>query len=182
MKREILFKYCFDHLSQIEKISILFIKFQNPSCLIKTQVSYRSVPLRIIQLPSFTNLAHAWCISKKILTFGNFFHFANISTSRAWPGNTKGGSIHFTVDLLFDRVRLVCFANKNKNCQLSYSWFQTSQTGGQQYSDTSPFSIPWPGLILHFSTVINIIITHADWLNEERLEHACTVNDQMRNA
>ncbi len=21
---------------------------------------------------------------------------------------------------------------------------QTSQTGGQQYSDTSPFSIPWP--------------------------------------
>ena len=21
--------------------------------------------------------------------------------------------------------------------------FQTSQTGGQQYSDTSPFSIPW---------------------------------------
>jgi hypothetical protein len=26
------------------------------------------------------------------------------------------------------------------NCQ--YSWFQTSQTGGQQYSDTSPFSIP----------------------------------------
>ncbi len=26
--------------------------------------------------------------------------------------------------------------------QLSYSWFQTSQTGGQWYSDTSPFSIP----------------------------------------
>jgi hypothetical protein len=22
---------------------------------------------------------------------------------------------------------------------------QTSQTGGQRYSDTSPFSIPWPG-------------------------------------
>ncbi len=26
---------------------------------------------------------------------------------------------------------------------MSYSWFQTSQTGGQPYSDTSPFSIPW---------------------------------------
>jgi hypothetical protein len=38
---------------------------------------------------------------------------------------------------------LVCFANKNKNCQLSYSWFQTSRTGGQRYSYTSPFSIPW---------------------------------------
>jgi len=37
---------------------------------------------------------------------------------------------------------IVCFANKNKNCQLSYSWFQTSQTGDQRYSDTSPFSIP----------------------------------------
>jgi hypothetical protein len=32
---------------------------------------------------------------------------------------------------------------KTKNCQLSYSRFQTSQTGGQWYSDTSPFSIPW---------------------------------------
>jgi hypothetical protein len=39
---------------------------------------------------------------------------------------------------------LVCFAYKNKNCLLSYSWFQTSQTGGQRYSDTSPFSIPCP--------------------------------------
>jgi hypothetical protein len=38
---------------------------------------------------------------------------------------------------------LVFSANKNKNCQLSYSRFQTSQTGGQWYSDTSPFSIPW---------------------------------------
>ncbi len=56
------------------------------------------------------------------------------------PGNTKG---HCTVDLLSDWFGLVCSANKNKNCQLSYSWFLTSQTGGQQYSDASPFSIPW---------------------------------------
>jgi len=48
------------------------------------------------------------------------------------------GEYHCTVDLLFD-----WFANKNKNCQLLRSRFQTSQTGGQQYSDTSPFSIPW---------------------------------------
>ncbi len=54
------------------------------------------------------------------------------------------GKYHCTVDLLFDRFGLVCFANKNKKRQLSYSWFQTSQTGGQWYSDTSPFSIPWP--------------------------------------
>ncbi len=52
------------------------------------------------------------------------------------------GKYHCTVDLLFDWFGLVCFANKNKNCQLSYNWFQTSQTGGQRYSDASPFSIP----------------------------------------
>jgi hypothetical protein len=53
------------------------------------------------------------------------------------------GKYHCTIDLLFDWFALVCFANKNKNCQLSYSRFQTSQAGGQRYSDTSPFSIPW---------------------------------------
>jgi len=53
------------------------------------------------------------------------------------------GKYHCTVDLLFDWFWLVCFANRNKNCQFSYRWFQTSQTGGQQYSDTSPFSILW---------------------------------------
>jgi hypothetical protein len=37
------------------------------------------------------------------------------------PGNTKGGKYHYTIDLLFDWFGLVCFANKNKNCQLSYS-------------------------------------------------------------
>jgi hypothetical protein len=53
------------------------------------------------------------------------------------------GMDHCTVDLLLDLFGLPCFANKNKKCQLSYSLFQTSQTGGQRYSDTSPFSIPW---------------------------------------
>jgi hypothetical protein len=28
--------------------------------------------------------------------------------------------------------------------------FQTSQTGGQQHSDTSPFSIPWIGHLAEF--------------------------------
>ncbi len=52
------------------------------------------------------------------------------------------GKYHCTIDLLFGWFGLVCFVNKNKNFQLSYSWFQTSQTGGQWYSDTSPFGIP----------------------------------------
>jgi len=52
------------------------------------------------------------------------------------------GKYHCTIELLFDWFILVCFTNKNKNCQWSYSWFQTSQAGGQRYSDASPFSIP----------------------------------------
>jgi hypothetical protein len=36
-------------------------------------------------------------------------------------GNTKRGKYHCTVDLLFDLFGLLSFANKNKNCQLSYS-------------------------------------------------------------
>ncbi len=63
------------------------------------------------------------------------------------------GKYHCTIDLLFDWFRLVCFANKNKNCQLSNTWFQTSPTGGKWYSDTSPFSIP----CLHYKhvTIVN---------------------------
>ncbi len=66
-------------------------------------------------------------------------------------GNNRGGKYHYTIDLLVDWFGLICFANKNKNCQLSYSWFQTSQTGGQWCSDNSPFSIPcikcWPFIL-----------------------------------
>ncbi len=70
------------------------------------------------------------------------YWITNLSLNKqrsAWPwaepGNTKGGSI--TVPLTS------CFENKNKNCQLSYGWFQTSQPGGHWYSYTSPFSILW---------------------------------------
>jgi hypothetical protein len=45
--------------------------------------------------------------------------------------------------LLLHLFGLLCFANKNKKFQLSYSWFQTSQMRGQWYSETSPFSIIW---------------------------------------
>jgi hypothetical protein len=67
----------------------------------------------------------------------------SITVTSVSPGNTKGGSITAPLTSCLTGFGLVCFANKNKNGQLSYSRFQTSQTGGQQYSDTSPFSIPW---------------------------------------
>jgi hypothetical protein len=68
--------------------------------------------------------------------------FPKFMSSWTQPWNTKGGKHHCTIDLLFDWFVLVCLTNKNKNCQLSYSWFQTSQTGGQWYSDTSPLVFP----------------------------------------
>jgi hypothetical protein len=40
---------------------------------------------------------------------------------KAQPFFINFGKYHCTVDLLFDWSGLVCFANKNKNCQLSYS-------------------------------------------------------------
>ncbi len=68
-------------------------------------------------------------------------------------GNTKGGrKYHCTIDLLFDWFGLVYFANKNKNCHQSYNRFQTSQTGGQGYIDTFPFSIPWTKAHSNFLT------------------------------
>jgi len=58
------------------------------------------------------------------------------------PGNTKGGKYHSTVDLLFDWFGISCMATDNFCFYLQNRLIQTSQTGGQWYSDTSPFSIP----------------------------------------
>ena len=58
-------------------------------------------------------------------------------------GNTKGGSITVPLTSCLTGLDKSVLQIKNKNCQLSYSWFQTSQTGGQWYSDTYPFSILW---------------------------------------
>ena len=58
-------------------------------------------------------------------------------------GNTKGGSITVPLTSCFTGLesavwQLTIFVFICKTDQS-----QTSQTGGQQYSDTSPFSIPW---------------------------------------
>ncbi len=58
-------------------------------------------------------------------------------------GNTKGGSITVPLTSCSTGLDQSVLQIKAKKFQLSYRWFQTSQTGGQWYSDTSPFSIPW---------------------------------------
>ncbi len=60
-------------------------------------------------------------------------------------GNTKGGGkYHCTVDLLFDWFGISCMITDNFCFYLQNRQIQTSQTGGQWYSDNSPFSIPCP--------------------------------------
>ncbi len=46
-------------------------------------------------------------------------NFRRDSNPRPW--NTKGGSITVPLTSCFDLFGLACFANKTKNCQLSYS-------------------------------------------------------------
>ncbi len=89
----------------------------------------------------FPTIRAKW--SKLVLDFAIILNGTlQLIWNRFWQGILKG-EYHYTIDLLFDWFGLVCFANKNKNCQLSCSWLQTSQTGVQWYNDTSPFSIPW---------------------------------------
>jgi len=91
-----------------------------------------------------TKVAFATFFAKNLSFSISFFVWREKILSQPNQGILIRGKYHCTVDLLLDRFGLVCFANRNKNCHQSYSWFQTSQTGGQQYCDTSPFSILWP--------------------------------------
>ncbi len=85
-------------------------------------------------------------LSLKVLQILPLVLSGDNQANKTFQGQTREylrGKYHCTVDLLLGWFGIVCFANKNKNCHLSYSWFQTSQAGGQWYSDTSPFSILW---------------------------------------
>ncbi len=56
---------------------------------------------------------------------------------------------HCTIDLLFDWFGISCMTTDNFCFYLQNKLVQTSQTGGQWYSDTSPFSIY--SLVPHFT-------------------------------
>ncbi len=59
-----------------------------------------------------------------------------------WAGNTKGGKYHCTIDLLFDWFGISGMTADNFCFYLQNTLIQTSQTGGQPYSDTSPWVFP----------------------------------------
>ena len=73
-----------------------------------------------------------------------FVSQSRLKTDLLSPGNTKGWrKYHCTVDLLFDWFGISCMTTDNFCFYLQNRLLQTSQAGGQQYSDSSPFNIPW---------------------------------------
>jgi hypothetical protein len=62
----------------------------------------------------------------------------------AYPGNTKGGSITGPLTSCLTGLELAVWQLTKFFIYLQNRLIQTSQTGGQRYSYTSPFSIPWP--------------------------------------
>ncbi len=60
----------------------------------------------------------------------------------ALTGEYQRGKYHCTIDLLFDWFEISCMTTDNFCFYLQNRLIQTSQTGGQWYSDTSPSSIP----------------------------------------
>jgi hypothetical protein len=77
------------------------------------------------------------------LAVANSVAYARTYARGLYPWNTKGGKYHCMVDLLFDWSVISCLATDNFFFFLQNRLIQNSQTGGQWYSDTSPFRIPW---------------------------------------
>jgi len=59
------------------------------------------------------------------------------------PGNTKGGSITVPLTSCSTGLESAVWQLTIFVFILQNRLIQTSQTGGQWYNDTSPFSIPW---------------------------------------
>ncbi len=83
--------------------------------------------------------------------------------ARVEAGNTKGGSI--TVPLTSCFTGLESAVTTDNFCvYLQNRLIQTSQTGGQWYSDTSPFSIPWwNGLTATDASICKTLRQYLQW-------------------
>jgi hypothetical protein len=77
--------------------------------------------------------------------------FAECRSTRTWAyrmhlsieQGTLKGKYHCTVGLLFDWFGISCMTTDYFHFYLQNRLIQARQTGGQLYSDTSPFSVPW---------------------------------------
>jgi hypothetical protein len=77
------------------------------------------------------------------------------------PGNIKGVS---TIDPLFDCFGISCMTTDNCCFYLQNRLIQTSQTGGQRYSDTSPISIPCSSLFWWRRKKSFVASTLSNWM------------------
>jgi hypothetical protein len=84
-----------------------------------------------------------------------------VSVQRGKSGNTKGRSITVRLTSCLTglesaawQLTIFCFYLQNR-------LIQTNQTGGQWYSDTSPFSIPW----VNYWTLTNWFSSLKEWVN-----------------
>jgi hypothetical protein len=87
---------------------------------------------------AFPGLEHdrTFCLNEERLEHARTFCLQRRKCGRALsvpPGNTKGGSITVLLTSCLTGLESAVWQET----------IQTSQTGGQWYSDTSPFSIPW---------------------------------------
>jgi hypothetical protein len=60
-----------------------------------------------------------------------------------WIREYKMGTYHCTIDLLFDWFGIICMTTENFSFSFAKQLIQIGQTGGQWFSDTSCFGIPW---------------------------------------
>ncbi len=84
-------------------------------------------------------------------------------SARVGAGSTKGGSITVLLTSCLSGFEISCMTTDNFCFYLQNRLIQTSQTRGQQYSDTSPFSIPWlvsVGTIGAFKCFFSITACH----------------------
>ncbi len=105
------------------------------------------MPINICSI-LFCNALHSTFQIWKFI-FIQLFSTNHKQTNDASIREYKRGKYHCTIDLLFDWFGISCLTTKFFCFCLQNRLIQTSQTGGQQYSDTFPFSIPF--------------LNHAEW-------------------
>ncbi len=134
--------------SQIEVLLINFIRHIE---LVYLTFVYFSILAR--EISQLLSVCLSDCLPAYLSVYQRTSLFSSILSSREYQ-------YHCTIDLLFDWFRISCMTTDNFCFNLEKRLIQTSQTGGQWYSDTSPFSIPC--VILRFALYTFFVCSRAN--------------------
>jgi hypothetical protein len=81
----------------------------------------------------------------------------------AYPENPEvASSYSFQIYVLFNWFGISCMTTDNFCFYLQIRLIRTSQTGGQWYCDTPPFSIPWPCTTFMTKALTDVHKNHRD--------------------